>query len=170
MTRTLRLLVFAMLLVPAPWLVADEPARSFRLSGDVEDAGDWTAERLAELPGGPREIDFTIKGEPAKARCVPLLAVIEATKPRIDREIRGHRLAFVAIVRGRDGYTATFSLGELLPEYGRRDVWIALDHNGGPLGAKHAPFEVIVPADEKASRFVRAVEHITIVDTTRLGK
>jgi hypothetical protein len=144
---------------PAPAAIA--------VGGDVGQPGAWTPERIAkDLSGDVREVRFSVRGKAAKARCVPLLALVQAARPKVDPRVKGHRLAFVAAVRGRDGYTATFSLGELLPEYGRRDVWVALDHDGGPLGPDHAPAEVLVPADEKASRWVRGLASVTVVDTT----
>ena len=68
-------------------------------------------------------------------------------------------------MRGEDGYTVALSLGELLPTYGKRAVWIALDHDGKPLTDKEAPVELIVPEDEKPSRWVHAVTRITLVDS-----
>lgn len=143
------------------------------VAGAVEVPGDWTVERIRkDLAAEVREVSFSVEGKPEvtkKARCVSLLALVQAAKPKIDPAIKGHRLAFVVAVRGRDGYTTTFSLGELLPEYGRRDVWVALDLDGAALEPELAPVEILVPADERRSRWVRGVASVTVIDTTQLA-
>jgi hypothetical protein len=147
---------------------ASEPA-AVHVSGDVEHAGEWTAERLAhDFAADVREIEIPGKAS-AKARCVPLLSLIQAAAPKIDPVAKGQRLGFAAVVRGRDGYAVTFSLGELLPEHGGRAIWLALDHDGKPLDSAHAPVELVVPADEKRSRWVRGVASVTILDVGRLA-
>ncbi len=148
-----------------------EPAASAPLSvhldGDVEFAGDWTVERIGkDLAKEVREVTFTVKGRDAKARCVPLAAFVAAAKPRIDPKRKGHDLAFVVRVRGRDGYTASFSFGELAVEVGRRDAWVALDRDGQPLDEVRGPVELVVPGDAKAARWVRGVASVTVLDTT----
>ena len=73
-------------------------------------------------------------------------------------------LAFVVAVRARDGYTASFSFGELDAMLGGAKAYVALDHDGKPLSEKHAPAELIVTSDKKGSRGVRAIESIEVID------
>src|SRR5579871_3673527 len=90
---------------------------TFRIEGAVEKPADWTAARLAtEFAGDVKTVTFTLKGEKGEARCVPLLAVLQAAKLRLNPKIKNHQLAFVVLVRAEDGYTIAFTLGEMLPQ------------------------------------------------------
>lgn len=161
--------VLALLLLVGGTALAEPQAAplTFRVEGAVESPGDWSVERLAkDLPASVKEIEVSRKEKAAKAKVVPLLALVEACKPKVDPKVKGHRLAFVVVVRGRDGYTAAFSLAELMPEVGKRDAWIALDRDGAALDAERAPVELLVPGDEKPARWVRGVASVTLVDTS----
>jgi hypothetical protein len=164
--------VCALALVLLRYVAAAEPgtwhgqqAETFRIAGAVEKPGDWTAARLAtEFAGEVKTVPFTLKGEKGEAKCVPLLAFLQAAKPRLDPKIKNHQLAFVALVRAEDGYTVAFTLGELLPQFGKRQVWLALDRNGKPFVGDDAPAQLIVPEDEKGARWVHGIRSITLID------
>ena len=142
--------------------------QAFRIQGAVEKPAQWTAESLSKaFAGDVKTISYTLKGEKGQAQCVPLLAMVQAAKPRLNAKIKNHQLAFVLIVRAEDGYTVAFSLGELLPAYGKREVWLALDHDGKPLTEKEGPVALLVPEDEKPSRWVHRVTGITVMDGTQ---
>jgi DMSO/TMAO reductase YedYZ molybdopterin-dependent catalytic subunit len=158
-------LLFSTLAPALPGRRLQERKTNLRIEGAVEKSGDWTVESLSkEFAADVKTVPYTLKGVKGEARCVPLLSLVEAAKPRLNAKIKNHQLAFVILVRGDDGYTVAFSLGELLPTYGKRAVWLALDHDGKPLSDKEAPAELIVPEDEKPSRWVHAVTRITLVD------
>lgn len=165
-------IVFATVVGPlaAPVMATQEaqhvdPAKSFRVEGRIEKPGEWTPERLAkEFASDVKTVSYTSNGEQGEARCVPLIALIQASKPRISAKIKNHQLAFAIIVHAADGYTAVFSMGELLPSIGKREVWIALDKKGAPLSDKEGPVQLIVPEDNKPSRWVHAIATITILD------
>ena len=138
---------------------------SFRIAGSVDNPGVWTNERLStELSGDVKTVTYTLKGEQSQARCVPLYALIQATRPRVSLRVKNHLLAFAVFVSADDGYTMAFSLGELAPQNGKRQVWIALDRNGQPLPDGDAPVSLIVPEDVKPSRWVHGVTKIVLVD------
>ena len=142
--------------------------QTFRIQGAVEKPAPWTAALLSKaFAGDVKLISYTLKGEKGQARCVPLLSLVQAAKPRLNAKIKNHSLAFVIVVRAEDGYMVAFSLGELLPAYGRREVWLALDHGDSPLTDKEAPIALLVPEDEKPSRWVHRVTSITVIDGTQ---
>ncbi len=146
-------------------------SESLRVSGAVEKPGEWTTARLTkEFAGDLKTVSYTRKGVKGEARCLPLIAFLEAARPRVNPKIKNHTLAFVAFVRGGDGYTAAFSLGELLPQYGKRSVWLALEENGKPLGDREAPVALLSPDDGKPSRWVHGVASIAVVDGLALAK
>jgi hypothetical protein len=159
------LVILESLLGAAPRSRNRQQVQTFRLEGAVEKPGSWTSERLAtEFAGDVKTVDFTLKGEKGQARCVPLLAFLQAAKPRLNSKAKNHQLAFIALVRAEDGYTIAFTLGELLPQFGKRQVWLALDRNGQPFHGDDAPVQLIVPEDEKGARWVHGIRSITLVD------
>lgn len=166
-------LLFSTLAPALPSTHPQDRKSNLRIEGAVYKAGDWTAESLfQDFAGDIKTVSSTLKGVKGEARCIPLLSLVQAAKPRLNAKIKNHQLAFIVIVRAEDGYTVAFSLGELLPAYGKRAVWLALDHDGTPLSEKEAPAELLVPEDEKPSRWVHAVSRITIMDgaQAKVGK
>ncbi len=152
----------------APAARHTQEPETIRIGGAVEKPDAWTVERLSkEFAGDLHTVHYTLKGTKREARCVPLIALIEAAKPRLNPQIKNHELAFLVLARGKDGYTVSFSLGELLPQYGKSAVWVALDRDGKPLPEQAAPAELLVPGDVKPSRWVRALAEITLVDGTQ---
>lgn len=160
------LVLLGMLLAPgAPGTLPGQHQEAFRVDGAVEKPGEWTTARLQqELAGDIKTVTYTLRGETAQAHCVPLLTLLQAAKPRLNPKVKNHQLAFVALVRAADGYAVAFSLGELLPQYGKQQVWIAMDRNGKPLADREAPTQLLVPEDEKPSRWIHGITRITLVD------
>src|SRR6185295_18777948 len=108
------------------------------------------------------------KNEESTARALSLLTLIQAARPRLDPKRKNHLLAFAVFVRAKDGYTTSFSLGELLPEQGKREVWIALDRNGKPLPEAEGPVRLLVIGEEKPARWTFGVTRIQVVDGAQL--
>lgn len=147
-----------------------ERRTSFRIEGAVEKSDDWTVERLSkEFAGEVKTVSYMRKETKEEARCVPLLSLVQAAKPRLNPKVKNHALAFVVLVRADDGYTMAFSMGELTPAVGKRDVWLALDLNGKPLSEEDGPVQLLVPQDEKPARWVHGVATITVVDGFELA-
>ena len=156
------------------WLAAALPAGMacaqdvsvVRVEGTVEKPLAATASEIRkQFAADERLIAYTLKGVSHRSHAVPLLAIIRAAGPRVRAAVKNHLQAFAVSVRARDGYTACFSLGELLPESGGREAWLAFDQDGQPLPEKEAPVELIVPADAKPARWVHAVQSIVLIDT-----
>ena len=85
-------------------------------------------------------IEYETHGHKHVAHAVPLLGVLQAAgidaklkmDPKADPKTKNYPLRLSVVVKGNDGYTATFALAELLPEIGDRPVWIALDADNRP--------------------------------------
>jgi hypothetical protein len=150
--------------LPGNCLRAAPPA-SLQVSGAVIKPGVWDAARLRrELPRDVTEIAYTLKGHRHTAHAVPLWTLIQAAGPRVNPQIKHHLLQFVVTVRGQDGYTADFTLGELSPDFGDRPVWVALDEDGRPLMGDGGPVQLLVPGDKKPARWVHAVRAVILTD------
>ena len=164
--RQLVLLFFALALPGACLRAAPPPiatAPSLQVSGAVLQPGAWDAARLRhDLAVTP--LTYSLKGKRHTAHCVSLFALLTTAQPRFNPNIKNHRLQFVVLVRGRDGYTAAFSLAELSPDLGRGATWLALDEDGQPLGADDGPAQLIVPGDARPSRWVHSVAAIIVRD------
>lgn len=171
MKPTLRSLVIALALFTATSLAWGDEA-SFRVGGDVQKPGEWTAARLArDFAGKVETVRYTLAGKEHTARCVPLLTLVEAAQPKIDPNRKHHRVSFVVVLRARDGYTVAFSLAELSPDLGNRPVWIALDTDGKPLPENEAPVRLLVPGEgmEHRPRWTFGITTISVLDGAKLA-
>jgi DMSO/TMAO reductase YedYZ molybdopterin-dependent catalytic subunit len=143
----------------------DKEAPRIRIGGAVEKAVDWTAsDLLKEMAGDVKEARYTSKRQETKAKVIPLYKLLTAAKPKIDPKQKNHLLTFIVTVRARDGYAASFSVGELMPDCGGAEVYLAFDRDGQALPEQAQPASLVVPGDRKPSRWVRGVKSITIVD------
>ena len=75
------------------------------------------------------------------------------------------RTAYV-LVEAADGYQVVFSIPEIHPGLGGREVLLANRVNGEPLGAKLAPYQVIVPGSDLHARWIRQVTRILVQPAT----
>jgi DMSO/TMAO reductase YedYZ molybdopterin-dependent catalytic subunit len=171
MKPTVHSLLLALALSAAAAGAWGDPA-SFRVGGDVQKPGVWTAARLArEFAGKVATVSYTMAGKEHTARCVPLVALVEAAQPRIDPNRKHHRVGFVIVLRARDGYTVAFSLAELSPDLGNRPVWIALDTDGKPLPENEAPVRLLVPGEgmEHRPRWTFGITTVSVLDGAKLA-
>ncbi len=138
---------------------------TFALEGAIEKPGAWGRERLLrELASEIKTVDYVVKGERRSARAVSLLSLIQASKPRLNPRAKNHLLAFTVFVRASDGYTMSFSLGEMSPTEGKRAIWVAFEREGRPILGDDGPVEILVPEDGRPARFVHGVNRIIVVD------
>ena len=151
---------------PLNWSArAAAPAATLLVSGAVTKPGAWDAARLKRDFGRDiQTVTYTRKGKSHTAHAVPLRALVQAAGPRFNPNIKNHRLQFVVLVRGRDGYTAAFSLAEMSPDLGQRAAWLALDEDGQMLPAESGPSSLLVPGDAKPGRWVHGVAAIVVRD------
>ncbi len=141
------------------------PLPALQVSGAVLKPGVWDAARLRhDLPDDLTAISYTLKGKSHTARAIPLYALLQAAQPRFNPNIKNHRLQFIVIVRGRDGYTAAFSLAELSPDLGHSAAWLTLDEDGVAFTGEGGPVNLVVPGDAKPARWVHGVAAIVVRD------
>lgn len=156
---------------PAPAPVAAPPTptiTAFAVEGDVESPSAWTNARLREAFAKDLvEVTFDERGTPHRAMALPLARLVREARPRLATAPKHHDLAFAVLVVSRDGFTAAFSFAELDPALGKAQVFLALDHDAGPLGEAFTPASLLVPSDGKRSRWVRGVARIEVRDLLR---
>jgi hypothetical protein len=146
-----------------------------QVTGTDGSAQTWTAARLKEvLASDVKAVEWISHGQKHTSSSVPLIAVLKASgvpvtlkmDPKADPHMKNYNLRLAVVIQGGDGYTATFSLAELLPEIGGREAWLALDEDGKPLPDRDGMAKRLVPADQKPVRWVRDVIRISVVDPT----
>ena len=161
---------------PATVPTSQPAANGVTVNGAVGRSQSWSGDDLrSRFAAELKPVGYDSHGKHHTARAVSLLAVLQAAgvdatlkmDPKVDSRTKNVPLRMAVVVRGRDGYTATFALAELLPDIGDRPVWLAVDADDHPLRDPAAPAELLSPADAKPGRWVRGVATITVVDPTR---
>ncbi|MGO1071947.1 molybdopterin-dependent oxidoreductase [Lysobacter sp. CA199] len=97
---------------------------------------------------------------------VALHELLRASGAMPAEPLRGAQLARVVVVRARDGYRAAFSLAELDPSLGNRQVVLTRRCNGAAVPAEDGPWRLIAPGESRPARWVKQVESIRVVDAT----
>jgi hypothetical protein len=156
-------------------LAADSPP-SIEVKGAVEKAGKWTAASLRkQFAAEIKPIEYTSRGQKHSASCIALSSILHEAGadaqmkmgPDVSPAMKNHALRLAVVVTSFDGYTACFSLAELLPDFGNTTAYVALDSDGKPFPEGEGHLRVIVPSDKKPARSVRDVQAINVVDVSK---
>lgn len=115
---------------------------------------------LAQVP--QQSVTATAHGTSARYTGYDLLAVLKAAGVSPTESLRGKPLGAVLTISAADGYRAVFALAELDPTLGNRQVLLVNLENGQPLPASDGPWRLVVPADQRAARWVRQVIGIEV--------
>lgn len=78
--------------------------------------------------------------------------------------LRGPALRRLIVFVGRDGYRIVMTLAELDVTLGNTSVVVVDRQNSAPLTEEHGPLRILVVGDSRASRWVRQVARIELVD------
>jgi hypothetical protein len=147
-----------------------------RVVGAVPRAQEWSAQQVREqFAKDIHTISYTSRGQKVESRCVSLYALLKTAGAEVELKMgagmepgkKNHAIRLAVVVVSRDGYTSTFSLAELMPEVGARQVWVALDSNDKPFAEGEGHMRVISPEDKNLSRWVRDVGTIQVVDASK---
>jgi hypothetical protein len=169
----LKLFVLLFMMLAMRTAFAANSDNTVHIDGAVAQPSNWSAALLGKaFASDMQTVQYTSKGQKHSAKCVALVALLKAAgvqtelkmDPKADPKSKNYPLRLVVMVAGRDGYTAAFSLGELLPEIGHEEVWLAVEVDGKALAGDDGPARLIVPGDDKPARNVREVGTITIID------
>jgi hypothetical protein len=158
-----------------PWILSAAALAQdvVHIGGAVTKPTDWTPDQIRQqFASDIKPIDYTSKDQKHTSDCVPLLSILKAAgvpttlkpAPGADPKNKNIPLRMSIVVQGRDGYQVVFSVAELLPDFGKRDVWVALDEDGSPLSDRDEPAKLIVPEDAKPGRWVHGIAAITVID------
>ncbi len=164
------------LLVPLLFLAAcrssppdprvDGPIRVF---GDVAAPTSWNHDEIeAEFADHVRLVEHVTKRlERHRLRAVPLVRLIEASRPVLDSSRKNPKLAVVVVLRARDGYAIAYTYDEIAPHAGEPTVFLAFADEEGPLPEEFAPARVVVVDGTNPSRALRGIIEIEVVDVAK---
>lgn len=135
--------------------------------GQVLITGDVVTERVfdtAELDARAhvrREVPYvTRRCRQTHQVCgVPLHEVLTETPTRLDPRHKMAHLNIVVLATSEDGYQVALSLAEIEPEFGACGALLATRYNGEVLPRPM----LVMPADARASRYVRRLCRLCLV-------
>jgi hypothetical protein len=165
----LRIVVAAML--AACCAFAQEPT-TVMVRGDIAKPQQWSMDDLKQqFSKEAQSIKFSLgKDKPEQTGTgIPLLSLIQAASPKIEKTQKHYDLTFLVILEAKDSYRVFFSLAELLPQCGNGQAWLIWDVDGKPFSGKEAPFSLIVLSDRGHDRHIYGVTAIRVVDGIKLA-
>jgi hypothetical protein len=122
----------------------------------------YSVEQLQALGADTLRIELHHQ-TPSTYSVVPLRRLLAAGGIVVD-SLKGGQLATVVVAEARDGYRVAFTLGELAPGLGAREVFVAFRRDGAALADAEGPFRLIVRGDERSARAARQLVHLRVVD------
>lgn len=165
--RLFALLLAASTLASAGDTVAAQaaPSTQFTVSGGVEREITFSLAALWALPAQTVATETRSRAGSqgfAEYRGALLKDVLMLAQPRTDPVAKNDLLSRSVVVTGSDGYRATFAWGEFDPDFGVQAILVAYEMNGAPLADRDGAFEIVVPWDKLAGRWVKGIVRITV--------
>jgi len=153
----------------APVAAAPGPALDPGLRASQPDAGaiaspvvvPLDAATLAALPREP--VTQHMPKGPIHCEGVPLVALLRAGGAMPPGRLPPAHLSRYVVADARNGGRVLFSLAELDPETGGREVFVVDRCDGKPLPAEDGPLRLLVPGDARPARALRQLEALTVV-------
>jgi len=143
---------------------------ALKVSGAVQHPLSLTLPDLRAMPA--TEPRWERDGQSHTARGADLMALVERAGLKEDRAVKNQSLRFAVVARGRDGYQAVFSLGEISPMLGGKGAVVAYEQDGAPLPERDGALTLVAAGDQAPSRWVRDLVEVSVVnlDTTHLPR
>ena len=141
---------------------AQSDSARLKISGEVTTPLELSAE---DLKRPPRQNLHVVDPHTQKAQVydgVALHDLLHRAGVPEGENLRGAAMATYVVAEGADGYRVVFSLAELDPGTSDSGVIVADNVDGAPLDAKHGPFQLVVPHDKRAARWVRMLKSLTV--------
>jgi hypothetical protein len=76
--------------------------------------------------------------------------------------LRGKALAQVILATGRDGYQVAYAIAEVDASFTDRIILVADTRNGKPLLADTGPWQLVVPGEQRAARWIRQLTGLEV--------
>ncbi|TRW97322.1 hypothetical protein FNJ84_07325 [Paracoccus sp. M683] len=153
MTIQRNLALFALLSVP---FVAQAEAV---LTGPDGLSVALTPEALATMPMQQVEATYTSsKGQQSATYRGVLLWDVIAAETALDDDVKS-ALRHVVLVTASDDHEVAYSIGEIAPDFGNRQILIGLEIDGAPIAGG---LQMVSPGDMRGARYVKDVVKLDI--------
>jgi molybdate transport system substrate-binding protein len=132
---------------------------TFSLDGTVANPRTFGYDDLAALPAETETVTFQAGSGVATHTFtgVKLYDLLQAAGPQTDPTRKNDLIRFYVQVTAADGYTAVLSWAEFDPANEGKDVLIAYEANGQPLGLGQGMARLVLPGDSHGARYVSAI-------------
>jgi DMSO/TMAO reductase YedYZ molybdopterin-dependent catalytic subunit len=115
---------------------------------------------LSKLP--QQTVKVTDHGTPATFEGVLLTDVLAKVDLPLGEKFHTSGASYLMVVEGKDGYRAVFAWAELDASFMDKSVYVVTKRDGKPLTEKDGPFQLVVPGEKRAARWVRQVTALRI--------
>lgn len=95
---------------------------------------------------------------------VSLRSVLEKAGITFGESMKGKRLTNCLLVEAADGYRVVIALPELDPGFTDKQIVLAFQRDGKPLGDKEGPYRIVIPDEKRMARWVRQVTVLKVVE------
>ena len=150
---------------PAP---APAPAPVVRVDGVVDHPGNYSADRLRQLPAITQNVSFT-SGSGQQSRSyigASLWSVLSDAGITLDPAIKPDLLNRYVLATAADGYQVAYALAEISPDFANRQSLLAYSQvtNGATkdLDQADGPFRVTAPQDIRGGRYLSNVQSLEV--------
>jgi hypothetical protein len=119
----------------------------------------------AEIEALPRvKVNASEHSNPVNFEGASLKSVLEKAGITFGESMKGKRLTNCLLVEAADGYRVVIALPELDPGFTDKQIILAFQRDGKPLGDKEGPYRVVIPDEKRMARWVRQVTVLKIVE------
>jgi DMSO/TMAO reductase YedYZ molybdopterin-dependent catalytic subunit len=118
---------------------------------------------VADLAKLPRQtVKATDHGTQVTFEGVLLTDVLAKVDLPTGEKYHSTAASYYLLAEARDGYRAAFAWAELDSTFMDKSIYLVTMRDGQPLPANDGPFELVVPGEKRAARWVRQVTAIRI--------
>ena len=143
---------------------SERPVGSVIITGAIQQSVLLTFEELQALPLTPKSLTVMFRSgatlETHDFTGFLLFDVLNLLKPKLDSTVKNDKLRFYVSATATDDYQATVAWGELDPDFGNKQILLALTQDVQSL-ATQGP-RLVVPGDVRGGRYVSGVETIRL--------
>jgi DMSO/TMAO reductase YedYZ molybdopterin-dependent catalytic subunit len=147
-------------------LTTSTPA-ALTVSGDVAKPLSLSLEDLRQQPRQTISVKNEHSGKDEMYEGTSLAGLLKRAGVPQGSALRGKAMTTYVLAEGSDGYKVIFSLAELDSDFEDSGVIVADTADGKPVGDKLGPVRLVVPHDKRATRWVRMLRSIQVVNVSK---
>lgn len=146
----------------------DDNGAPLRLSGALQQPGDYYAQDLQRLPAFTQTDSYLSSGSTQTHTYTGALSwsVLDHAGIVLDATRKNDVLNRYVLATGSDGYRVVFALGELDPDFGNKASIVAYGETlggfAGPVAAADGPFRITAPGDVRGGRYVSKLVRLDV--------